>query len=162
MCCGIVELNGNGEIVGGIIVMCYGENVKVIIDVVKVKLDLLKVSLLKGVNIVFVYDCFIFIDKFVDIFFNKLVEELLVVGLVCVIFLFYLCLFMVVLISLFIGIFVVFIVMKLQGFNVNIMFLGGIVIVIGVMVDGVIVVVENLYKYIYQYVVLLSQGVLVS
>lgn len=129
--------------------MCYGENVKVIIDVIKMKFEVLKVGLLEGVNIVFVYDCFMFIDKLVEMFLNKLMEELLVVGVVCVFFLFYLCLFVVVLISLFIGIFVVFIVMKLQGFNVNIMLLGGIVIVIGVMVDGVIVVVENLYKYIY-------------
>ena len=135
---GIAELNGNGEIVGGIIVMRYGENAKATIDAVKAKLDSLKASLPEGVNIVPVYDRSTLIDKSVDTLTNKLMEELLVVGLVCAIFLFHLRSSMVALISLPIGILAAFIVMKLQGLNANIMSLGGIAIAIGAMVDGAI------------------------
>ncbi|MHC6646113.1 efflux RND transporter permease subunit [Alteromonas sp. HB246098] len=159
---GIAELNGNGETVGGIIVMRYGENAKATIDAVKAKLDSLKASLPEGVNIVPVYDRSTLIDKSVDTLSNKLVEELLVVGLVCAIFLFHLRSSMVALISLPIGILAAFIVMKLQGLNANIMSLGGIAIAIGAMVDGAIVVVENLHKHIHQHAVSSSQGALVS
>ena len=155
---GIAELNGNGETVGGIIVMRYGENAKATIDAVKAKLDSLKESLPKGVNIVPVYDRSTLIDKSVDTLTNKLMEELLVVGLVCAIFLFHLRSSMVALISLPIGILAAFIVMKLQGLNANIMSLGGIAIAIGAMVDGAIVVVENLHKHIHQHAVSTSQG----
>ena len=155
---GIAELNGNGETVGGIIVMRYGENAKATIDAVKAKLDSLKASLPEGVNIVPVYDRSTLIDKSVDTLTNKLVEELLVVGLVCAIFLFHLRSSMVALISLPIGILAAFIVMKLQGLNANIMSLGGIAIAIGAMVDGAIVVVENLHKHIHQHAVSSSQG----
>ncbi len=154
----IAELNGNGETVGGIIVMRYGENAKATIDAVKAKLDSLKASLPEGVNIVPVYDRSTLIDKSVDTLTNKLVEELLVVGLVCVIFLFHIRSSMVALISLPIGILAAFIVMKLQGLNANIMSLGGIAIAIGAMVDGAIVVVENLHKHIHQHAVSSSQG----
>ena len=159
---GIAELNGNGETVGGIIVMRYGENAKATIDAVKAKLDSLKESLPKGVNIVPVYDRSTLIDKSVDTLTNKLVEELLVVGLVCAIFLFHIRSSMVALISLPIGILAAFIVMKLQGLNANIMSLGGIAIAIGAMVDGAIVVVENLHKHIHQHAVSSSQGALAS
>ena len=159
---GIAELNGNGETVGGIIVMRYGENAKATIDAVKAKLDSLKASLPEGVNIVPVYDRSTLIDKSVDTLTNKLVEELLVVGLVCAIFLFHLRSSMVALISLPIGILAAFIVMKLQGLNANIMSLGGIAIAIGAMVDGAIVVVENLHKHIHQHAVSSSQGALAS
>ena len=155
---GIAEQNGNGETVGGIIVMRYGENAKSTIDAVKAKLDSLKASLPEGVNIVPVYDRSTLIDKSVDTLSNKLVEELLVVGLVCAIFLFHLRSSMVALISLPIGILAAFIVMKLQGLNANIMSLGGIAIAIGAMVDGAIVVVENLHKHIHQHAVSSSQG----
>ena len=155
---GIAELNGNGETVGGIIVMRYGENAKATIDAVKAKLDSLKASLPEGVNIVPVYDRSTLIDKSVDTLTNKLMEELLVVGLVCAIFLFHLRSSMVALISLPIGILAAFIVMKLQGLNANIMSLGGIAIAIGAMVDGAIVVVENLHKHIHQHAVSTSQG----
>ena len=155
---GIAELNGNGETVGGIIVMRYGENAKATIDAVKAKLDTLKASLPEGVNIVPVYDRSTLIDKSVDTLTNKLVEELLVVGLVCAIFLFHIRSSMVALISLPIGILAAFIVMKLQGLNANIMSLGGIAIAIGAMVDGAIVVVENLHKHIHQHAVSSSQG----
>ena len=159
---GIAELNGNGETVGGIIVMRYGENAKATIDAVKAKLDTLKASLPEGVNIVPVYDRSTLIDKSVDTLTNKLVEELLVVGLVCAIFLFHIRSSMVALISLPIGILAAFIVMKLQGLNANIMSLGGIAIAIGAMVDGAIVVVENLHKHIHQHAVSSSQGALTS
>ena len=155
---GIAELNGNGETVGGIIVMRYGENAKATIDAVKAKLDSLKASLPEGVNIVPVYDRSTLIDKSVDTLTNKLIEELLVVGLVCAIFLFHIRSSMVALISLPIGILAAFIVMKLQGLNANIMSLGGIAIAIGAMVDGAIVVVENLHKHIHQHAVSSSQG----
>ncbi|AFT96418.1 cation efflux system protein CusA [Alteromonas macleodii str. 'Balearic Sea AD45'] len=155
---GIAELNGNGETVGGIIVMRYGENAKSTIDAVNAKLDSLKASLPEGVNIVPVYDRSTLIDKSVDTLTNKLVEELLVVGLVCAIFLFHIRSSMVALISLPIGILAAFIVMKLQGLNANIMSLGGIAIAIGAMVDGAIVVVENLHKHLHQHAVSSSQG----
>ena len=155
---GVAELNGNGETVGGIIVMRYGENAKATIDAVKEKLNALKAGLPEGVNIVPVYDRSTLIDKSVDTLANKLVEELLVVGLVCAVFLFHLRSSMVALISLPIGILSAFIVMKLQGLNANIMSLGGIAIAIGAMVDGAIVVVENLHKHIHQHSVSARMG----
>lgn len=148
---GVAELNGKGETVGGIIVMRYGENAKTTINAVKEKLEALKASLPEGVNIVPVYDRATLIDNSVDTLSNKLVEELLVVGFVCAIFLFHLRSSMVALISLPIGILTAFIVMKIQGLNANIMSLGGIAIAIGAMVDGAIVVVENLHKHIHQH-----------
>ncbi|WP_334049692.1 efflux RND transporter permease subunit [Alteromonas gracilis] len=148
---GVAELNGKGETVGGIIVMRYGENAKATINAVKEKLEALKESLPEGVNIVPVYDRATLIDNSVDTLSNKLVEELLVVGFVCAIFLFHLRSSMVALISLPIGILTAFIVMKIQGLNANIMSLGGIAIAIGAMVDGAIVVVENLHKHLHQH-----------
>ncbi len=148
---GVAELNGKGETVGGIIVMRYGENAKATINAVKEKLEALKASLPEGVNIVPVYDRATLIDNSVDTLSNKLVEELLVVGFVCAIFLFHLRSSMVALISLPIGILTAFIVMKVQGLNANIMSLGGIAIAIGAMVDGAIVVVENLHKHLHQH-----------
>lgn len=148
---GVAELNGKGETVGGIVVMRYGENAKATINAVKEKLEALKASLPEGVNIVPVYDRSTLIDNSVDTLSNKLVEELLVVGFVCAIFLFHLRSSMVALISLPIGILTAFIVMKIQGLNANIMSLGGIAIAIGAMVDGAIVVVENLHKHLHQH-----------
>ena len=148
---GVAELNGQGETVGGIIVMRYGENAKATINAVKEKLEALKASLPEGVKIVPVYDRATLIDNSVDTLSNKLVEELLVVGFVCAIFLFHLRSSMVALISLPIGILTAFIVMKIQGLNANIMSLGGIAIAIGAMVDGAIVVVENLHKHLHQH-----------
>ncbi|BFT29452.1 CusA/CzcA family heavy metal efflux RND transporter [Alteromonas sp. D210916BOD_24] len=145
---GIAELNGDGEAVGGIIVMRYGENAKATIDAVKAKLASLQGSLPEGVEIVPVYDRSTLINNAVDTLFDKLVEELIVVGLVCLVFLFHVRSSLVAMISLPIGILVAFIVMKLQGLNANIMSLGGIAIAIGAMVDGAIVVVENLHKHL--------------
>lgn len=150
---GVAELNGQGETVGGIIVMRYGENAKATIDAIKTKLEALKASLPEGVNIVPVYDRSTLIDKSVETLSNKLMEELLVVGAVCALFLFHLRSSVVALISLPIGILAAFIVMKLQGLNANIMSLGGIAIAIGAMVDGAIVVVENLHKHIHQHAI---------
>ena len=150
---GVAELNGQGETVGGIIVMRYGENAKATIDAIKTKLEALKAGLPEGVNIVPVYDRSTLIDKSVETLSNKLMEELLVVGAVCALFLFHLRSSVVALISLPIGILAAFIVMKLQGLNANIMSLGGIAIAIGAMVDGAIVVVENLHKHIHQHAI---------
>ena len=147
---GIAELNGKGETVGGIIVMRYGENAKATIDAVKDKLDSLRASLPEGVKIVSVYDRSTLIDNAVNTLSDKLVEELVVVGLVCLVFLFHIRSSLVAIISLPIGILCAFIVMKLQGLNANIMSLGGIAIAIGAMVDGAIVVVENLHKHLKQ------------
>lgn len=148
---GIAELNGEGEAVGGIIVMRYSENAKATIDAVKAKLASLSASLPEGVTLVPVYDRSALIDNAVDTLFDKLIEELIVVGLVCLVFLFHVRSSLVAMISLPIGIFSAFIIMKLQGLNANIMSLGGIAIAIGAMVDGAIVVVENLHKHLHQY-----------
>lgn len=148
---GIAELNGEGEAVGGIIVMRYSENAKATIDAVKAKLASLSASLPEGVTLVPVYDRSTLIDNAVDTLFDKLIEELIVVGLVCLVFLFHVRSSLVTMISLPIGILSAFIIMKLQGLNANIMSLGGIAIAIGAMVDGAIVVVENLHKHLHQY-----------
>lgn len=148
---GIAELNGEGETVGGIIVMRYSENAKATIDAVKAKLASLSASLPEGVTLVPVYDRSTLIDNAVDTLFDKLIEELIVVGLVCLVFLFHVRSSLVAMISLPIGILSAFIIMKLQGLNANIMSLGGIAIAIGAMVDGAIVVVENLHKHLHQY-----------
>eukprot|EP01093_Parvamoeba_rugata_P010606 TRINITY_DN286_c0_g1_i1.p1 TRINITY_DN286_c0_g1~~TRINITY_DN286_c0_g1_i1.p1 ORF type:complete len:1043 (+),score=222.68 TRINITY_DN286_c0_g1_i1:29421-32549(+) len=145
---GIAELNGNGEVVGGIIVMRFKENAKDTIDRVKAKLKALEQSLPDGVEIVTVYDRSTLIDSAVNTLWSKLFEELVVVGAVCLLFLFHLRSSLVAIVSLPIGILVAFIIMKLQGLNANIMSLGGIAIAIGAMVDGAIVLVENLHKHI--------------
>ncbi|WP_421132222.1 efflux RND transporter permease subunit [Alteromonas sp. A079] len=145
---GVAELNGEGEVVGGIIVMRADENAKAVIDNVKVKIAALQRGLPKGVNIVPVYDRSTLITRATDNLFDKLVEELFVVGAVCLIFLFHVRSSLVAVISLPIGILLSFIAMKVQGINANIMSLGGIAIAIGAMVDGAIVVVENVHKHI--------------
>ena len=147
---GITDLNGEGETVGGIVVMRYNENAKQVIENVKSKLNSLKSSLPQGVSVIPVYDRSILIDNAVKTLWEKLFEELFVVGLVCVVFLFHIRSSLVAIISLPIGILVAFIVMKIQGLNANIMSLGGIAIAIGAMVDGAIVVVENLHKRLEQ------------
>jgi len=147
---GVAELNGKGETVGGIVVMRYGENAKATIDAVKAKLQTLQSSLPDGVSIVPVYDRSTLINNAVNTLFDKLIEELIVVAVVCVAFLFHFRSSLVAMVSLPIGILAAFIVMKVQGLNANIMSLGGIAIAIGAMVDGAIVVVENLHKHLYQ------------
>ena len=144
---GVAELDGQGEVVGGVIVMRYGENAQKVIDGVKAKLATLKVSLPPGVKIVPTYDRSELISRAIRNLREKLLEEFVVVALVCGLFLFHFRSALVAIISLPIGILVAFIVMRIQGLNANIMSLGGIAIAIGAMVDGAIVMVENLHKY---------------
>jgi len=145
---GISELNGEGEVVGGIIIMRMGENALTTIQGVKKKLAQLKTGLPKGVEIVEVYDRSLLIDRAVKNLSYKLIEEFIVVALVCALFLFHLRSALVVIISLPIGILVAFIIMESQGINANIMSLGGIAIAIGAMVDAAIVMIENVHKHL--------------
>lgn len=145
---GIAELDGEGEVVGGIIVMRWGENASKTIDAVKARLEELSRSLPDGVEVVPTYDRSALIERAVETLEGKLVEEFLVVALVCAVFLFHLRSSAVIILSLPVGILAAFIVMHLQGLNANIMSLGGIAIAIGAMVDAAIVMVENVHKHI--------------
>ncbi|MEH6529785.1 MAG: efflux RND transporter permease subunit [Photobacterium frigidiphilum] len=145
---GISELNGEGEAVGGIIVMRYGENAREVIHNVKAKLAELQRSLPDGVEIVPTYDRSGLIDNAVENLYKKLMEEFIVVIVVCALFLFHIRSSLVIMISMPIGILVAFIIMHWQGINANIMSLGGIAIAIGAMVDGAIVMIENVHKHI--------------
>jgi Cu(I)/Ag(I) efflux system membrane protein CusA/SilA len=145
---GIADLNGEGEVVGAVVVMRSGENALVTINAVKERLANLKPSLPDGVEIVTTYDRSELIERAVDTLEQKLLEEFLVVALVCAVFLFHLRSSAVIIISLPVGILVAFIVMRLQGINANIMSLGGIAIAIGAMVDAAIVMIENVHKHI--------------
>jgi len=144
---GISELNGEGEVVGGIIVMRYGENALTTIEGVKKKLNELVRSLPEGVEVIETYDRSSLIKRAVDNLSYKLVEEFVVVALVCALFLFHLRSSLVIIISLPVGIFASFIIMERMGINANIMSLGGIAIAIGAMVDASIVMVENVHKH---------------
>lgn len=144
---GIAELDGEGEVVGGIVVMRSGENALSTIAAVKARLEELKRGLPEGVEVVETYDRSTLIQRAVDNLEGKLVEEFVVVALVCAIFLFHLRSSLVVVISLPLGILAAFIVMKVQGINANLMSLGGIAIAIGAMVDAAIVMIENVHKH---------------
>lgn len=144
---GIAELNGEGETVGGIVVMRFGENAQQVIVKVKEKLEQLKQGLPEGVEVVTVYDRSALIERAVDNLSYKLLEEFGVVALVCILFLFHVRSSLVAIISLPVGILVAFIVMHAQGLNANIMSLGGIAIAIGAMIDGAIVMIENMHKH---------------
>jgi Cu(I)/Ag(I) efflux system membrane protein CusA/SilA len=144
---GITELNGEGEVAGGIIVMRYGENALATIKAVKQKLDVLKKSLPQGVEIVTTYDRSGIITRAVRNLAGTLIEEFVIVALVCLAFLFHLRSALVAIVMLPIGILAAFIVMHAQGINANIMSLGGIAIAIGVMVDAAIVMIENVHKH---------------
>ncbi|WP_260258565.1 efflux RND transporter permease subunit [Vibrio intestinalis] len=145
---GISEFNGEGEAVGGVIVMRFGENASEVIAQVKTKLAELQRGLPEGVEVVTTYDRSTLIDAAVDNLWQKLAEEFIVVAVVCALFLFHIRSSLVIAISLPIGILVAFIVMHWQGINANIMSLGGIAIAIGAMVDGAIVMIENVHKHI--------------
>lgn len=145
---GVAELNGEGEVVGGVIVMRWGENAKKVIDSVKDKLNDLKRSLPDGVEVVETYDRSDLIDRSINTLKVALQEELILVALVCFIFLLHLRSALVVIISLPLGILMAFIIMNIQGINANIMSLGGIAIAIGVMVDAAIVMIDNVHKHI--------------
>ncbi|MBD1388400.1 efflux RND transporter permease subunit [Neiella sp. HB171785] len=144
---GVAELNGEGETVGGVIVMRFGENAQKTIEAVKSRLEQLKPSLPQGVEIVPVYDRSGLIERAVDNLWHKLLEEFIVVALVCLIFLFHVRSSLVGIITIPVGILAAFVVMHLQGLNANIMSLGGIAIAIGAMVDGAIVMIENMHKH---------------
>ncbi|MCX4029722.1 efflux RND transporter permease subunit [Endozoicomonas sp. SM1973] len=144
---GIGELNGEGEAVGGVVVMRFGENAKSVIEGVKQKLKELAISLPEGVEVVTTYDRSLLIDRAVDNLYEKLIEEFLVVTIICAIFLFHFRSALVVVISLPVGILGAYVIMHLQGLNANIMSLGGIAIAIGAMVDGAIVMIENVHKH---------------
>ena len=145
---GIGELDGDGEATGGVIVMRSGKNALETIAAVKVKLAQLQASLPKGVEIVPVYDRSGLIKRAVDNLGFKLLEEFLVVAVVCFIFLFHLRSAFVAIVSLPFGILAAFIVMHYQGVNANIMSLGGIAIAIGAMVDAAVVMIENAHKHL--------------
>ena len=145
---GIADLDGEGEVVGGVIVMRSGENASATIKAVKEQLTELQRSLPDGVEIITTYDRSNLIERAVDTLQGKLVEEFLVVALVCAVFLFHFRSSLVVILSLPVGILVAFIVMRWQGINANIMSLGGIAIAIGAMVDAAIVMIENVHKRI--------------
>ncbi|HKL76848.1 MAG TPA: CusA/CzcA family heavy metal efflux RND transporter, partial [Gammaproteobacteria bacterium] len=143
---GVAELNGDGEVAGGIIVMRYGENALATIERVKERLEKLKDGLPEGVEIVPTYDRSGLILDAVDTLRDRLIEELLIVAAVALIFLFHLRSTLVAVIALPLGILGAFIVMYYQGINANIMSLGGIALAIGTMVDGAMVMIENAHK----------------
>jgi copper/silver efflux system protein len=145
---GIAELNGEGEVAGGVIVMRSGKNALETIAAVKARLEQLKPGLPPGVEIVPVYDRSQLIGRAVSNLERKLVEEFIVVALVCAVFLFHLRSALVAIISLPLGILAAFIVMHYQGVNANIMSLGGIAIAVGAMVDAAVVMIENAHKHI--------------
>ncbi len=147
---GLVELNGEGEVAGGIVIMRFGENALATIQGVRKKLEELKQGLPEGVEIVPVYDRGNLIERAVDSLNESLIQELAIVSLVVILFLLHVRSALVAIITLPMGILMAFIVMKFQGLNANIMSLGGIAITIGTMVDGAIVMVENAHKHLEQ------------
>ncbi|MBU0785101.1 MAG: efflux RND transporter permease subunit [Gammaproteobacteria bacterium] len=148
---GIGELNGNGESVGGVIVMRSGKNALQTIEAVKAKLESLKAGLPKGVEIVPVYDRSTLIKNAIDNLSFKLLEEFIVVALVCFVFLLHFRSAFVAIVSLPLGVLVSFIVMEQQGVNANVMSLGGIAIAVGAMVDAALVMIENAHKHLEQW-----------
>jgi copper/silver efflux system protein len=143
---GVVDLNGEGEVAGGVVIMRFGENALATIQGVRNKLEDLKKGLPEGVEIVPVYDRGDLIERAVKSLNVSLLQELLIVSLVVIIFLLHARSAFVAIITLPLGILMAFIVMRLQGLNANIMSLGGIAITIGAMVDGAIVMLENTHK----------------
>ncbi len=145
---GIAELNGEGEVAGGIVIMRSGKNALDTIGAVKDKLEKLKPGLPAGVEIVPVYDRSGLIERAVTNLRGKLVEEFVVVGIVCALFLFHLRSSLVAIVTLPVGILMAFIVMYYQGVNANILSLGGIAIAVGAMVDAAVVMIENAHKHL--------------
>ncbi|MGB5256106.1 MAG: efflux RND transporter permease subunit [Woeseiaceae bacterium] len=145
---GIADLDGEGEVVGGVVVMRWGENASKTIDAVKQRLGELKASLPDGVEIVTVYDRSGLIERSIDTLTSTLIKEFLVVAFICAVFLFHVRSSAVIVVSLPLGVLVAFLIMRLQGINANIMSLGGIAIAVGAMVDSAIVMIENVHKHI--------------
>ncbi|MDH5357313.1 MAG: CusA/CzcA family heavy metal efflux RND transporter [Gammaproteobacteria bacterium] len=145
---GLTDFNGEGEVAGGVVIMRYGENALSTIKNVQDKLTELEKGLPAGVEIIPVYDRSKLINRAVDNLQEKLIEESIVVSLICILFLFHIRSALVAVISLPVGILMAFLIMHWQGINANIMSLGGIAIAIGVMVDGAIVMIENTHKHL--------------
>ncbi|MGD2056299.1 MAG: CusA/CzcA family heavy metal efflux RND transporter, partial [Gammaproteobacteria bacterium] len=145
---GVAELDGEGEVAGGVVVMRYGENALATIEGVRAKLAELKKGLPEGVEILTVYDRGHLIERAIDNLKHKLIEESIVVSLITILFLLHARSALVAIVSLPIGILMAFLVMHWQGINANIMSLGGIAIAIGAMVDGAIVMIENAHKHL--------------
>ncbi len=143
---GVAELDGQGEVAGGVVILRSGKNARTTIAAVKAKLLDLKRSLPPGVEIVTTYDRSQLIDRAIENLSHKLIEEFIVVALICALFLWHLRSALVAIISLPLGVFVAFIVMRHQEINANIMSLGGIAIAVGAMVDAAVVMVENAHK----------------
>ncbi|HZZ34333.1 MAG TPA: efflux RND transporter permease subunit, partial [Caulobacteraceae bacterium] len=145
---GVAELNGQGEVAGGVVILRSGKNARQTITAVKSKLAELKTSLPAGVEVVPTYDRSQLIDRAVRNLAEKLIEEFVIIALVCALFLGHLRSALVVIVSLPLGVLAAFIVMQAQGVNANIMSLGGIAIAIGAMVDAAVVMIENAHKRI--------------
>ncbi|MCQ8896756.1 efflux RND transporter permease subunit [Limnobacter humi] len=145
---GVGELNGEGEAVGGVVVMRSGENALDTIEAVKAKMDQLKPGLPQGVELVTVYDRSTLIRSAISNLTHKLLEEMLVVSLVCAVFLWHVRSSLVAVVSLPLGILAAFVIMRLQGVNANVMSLGGIAIAVGAMVDAALVMIENAHKHL--------------
>ncbi|MGP8456636.1 efflux RND transporter permease subunit [Ralstonia sp. PR5] len=145
---GIAELNGQGEVAGGVVILRSGKNALETIEAVKAKLATLRTSLPEGVEIVPVYDRSGLIKRAVDNLTHKLIEEFIVVAVVCLVFLFHLRSALVAIVSLPLGVLAAFLVMRYQGVNANIMSLGGIAIAVGAMVSAAVVMIENAHKHL--------------
>ena len=145
---GVAELNGEGEVAGGVIVMRSGKNAREVIGAVKMRLETLKRGLPPGVEIVTTYDRSQLIDAAVETLRSKLIEEFIVVALVCALFLWHVRSALVAIVTLPLGILFAFVIMRVQGVNANIMSLGGIAIAIGAMVDAAVVMIENAHKHL--------------
>ncbi|WP_306524569.1 efflux RND transporter permease subunit [Dokdonella sp.] len=145
---GVAELDGEGEVVGGIVIMRPGKNALTTIEAVKAKLASLKAGLPAGVEIVPTYDRSALIGRAVRNLTGTLIEEFIVVALVCLVFLFHLRSALVAIVALPLGVLTAFIVMHYQGVNADIMSLGGIAIAIGAMVDAAVVMIENAHKHL--------------
>jgi Cu(I)/Ag(I) efflux system membrane protein CusA/SilA len=145
---GIAELNGEGEVAGGVVILRSGKNAREVIGAVRDRLATLKASLPPGVEIVTTYDRSQLIDRAVDNLTYKLIEEFIVVALVCGLFLWHVRSALVAILTLPLGVLAAFLVMRFQGVNANIMSLGGIAIAIGAMVDAAVVMIENAHKKI--------------
>ncbi len=148
---GIGELDGEGEVVGGVVILRSGKNARSTLEAVHTKLAELQGSLPKGVEIVTTYDRSKLIDRAVENLTYKLIEEFIVVALVCALFLWHLRSSLVAIVSLPLGILIAFIIMRQQGINANIMSLGGIAIAVGAMVDAAVVMIENAHKKVEQW-----------
>ncbi len=145
---GIVDLNGEGEVVGGVVIQRFEENALEVIQNVKKKLESLKAGLPAGVEVVPVYDRSGLIERAVDNLKEKLIEEVLAVSAICVLFLLHLRSALVAIVVIPLSVLMAFIIMNLQGLNANIMSLGGIAIAIGALIDGAIVMIENAHKHL--------------